>query len=617
MEISMHEEIRRGLKLFNEGKDEEILELIKDFEKQDDITPHDIHWFKFLKATLLFFMGRFPESLKIAEEEYQESLRQKKSLFVADFLVIKWSSFLLLARAPELWEDVLYCEKLLKSIEEETSSEYNLREAWVLYMKGYYLLWEGVLDDALRSAEKALEILEGYDIFSYILSFILFLIGFIYTTKGELDLALKAHNESLTLTQGSTMIFKILNATSHNNIGKILFQKGEPDTAIEHYERSLKIWEQYTFPMVYIWVGINYNDLINAYTYKKSPEKANECLDRFRKFLETKKISEDIYWYRFSKAKILKSSSRIRNRAEAEKILKELIKGHDTLVKSGTPGIADEFTVAVIELCDYYIQELKLTQDLEILDDIEPYLERLLKESERTNSYLEQAHTYLLKGQLALLQINMGEARKYLTKAQHIAEEHDLQLLARTISREHDKLLEQLDKWENLEGKKSTISERMELASLEKTMDTMQKMRALDPPELVNEQPVLLLIIGQDGVPYFNHSFIEGWDDQDLFSGFMSAFNSFSSEFFSKSIDRIKIDENIILFLPVESFMVCYVIKGQSYPALLKLTRFSDAIKWKPKIWKALNKAVKTSEMLDLNNPFALGEVVNEIFKLK
>jgi len=155
----------------------------------------------------------------------------------------------------------------------------------------------------------------------------------------------------------------------------------------------------------------------------------------------------------------------------------------------------------------------------------------------------------------------------------------------------------------------------MDLASLDITMDRIQGMRAIDPPVVVDEEPVLLLIMGEDGIPYFNHPFIEGWDDQDLFSGFMSAFNSFSSELFSKSIDRIKIDENIILLKPVESFMVCYVIKGQSYPALLKLTRFTDAIKWKPEIWDALNKAVKTSEVLELHNPSSLGDVVTEIFK--
>lgn len=94
----------------------------------------------------------------------------------------------------------------------------------------------------------------------------------------------------------------------------------------------------------------------------------------------------------------------------------------------------------------------------------------------------------------------------------------------------------------------------------------------------------------------------------------MSVFNIFSSEIFSKSIDRIKIGENIILINPIESFLVCYVIKGQSYPAQQRLSRFTDAIKTNVEIWDTLNKAVKTSVMLELNNPPSLGNVINEIF---
>jgi hypothetical protein len=94
----------------------------------------------------------------------------------------------------------------------------------------------------------------------------------------------------------------------------------------------------------------------------------------------------------------------------------------------------------------------------------------------------------------------------------------------------------------------------------------------------------------------------------------VSAFNTFSSEIFSKSIDRIKIDENVILIKPLEPYLICYVIKGQSYPAQKKLTRFSDSIRNNSEIWEALNRAAKTSEMLELNNPPSLGITVNEIF---
>jgi len=124
----------------------------------------------------------------------------------------------------------------------------------------------------------------------------------------------------------------------------------------------------------------------------------------------------------------------------------------------------------------------------------------------------------------------------------------------------------------------------------------------------------MLLIMDNNGNPFFSHAFAKNWNYDDLFSSFMSAFNTFSSEIFSKSIDRIKIDENVILINPIDPFLVFYVVKGQSYSALKKLNNFSDVIRNRSEIWDSLQKSIRTSEMLDLNNPPSLGAVVNEIF---
>jgi hypothetical protein len=94
----------------------------------------------------------------------------------------------------------------------------------------------------------------------------------------------------------------------------------------------------------------------------------------------------------------------------------------------------------------------------------------------------------------------------------------------------------------------------------------------------------------------------------------MSAFNAFSGEIFSRSIDRIKIGDNTILINPIEPYLACYVIKGQSYPAQQKLSRFSETIRSTKEIWEALNRAAKTSEILELDNPPSLGSTVHEIF---
>jgi hypothetical protein len=116
------------------------------------------------------------------------------------------------------------------------------------------------------------------------------------------------------------------------------------------------------------------------------------------------------------------------------------------------------------------------------------------------------------------------------------------------------------------------------------------------------------------GATYFNHTFMTNWDHSDLFGLFMSALNNISDEIFSKSIDRIRIDENTILVQPVEPFLACYVIRGQSYPALQKLTRFTEAIRQNSEIWEALNKSTKTSEIVELSKSPALKTVIDEIF---
>jgi hypothetical protein len=201
-----------------------------------------------------------------------------------------------------------------------------------------------------------------------------------------------------------------------------------------------------------------------------------------------------------------------------------------------------------------------------------------------------------------------------LTKAQKIAEMNALQLLARKISNEHDVLLEELDTWRSLKKTQASVSKRMKLASIDGVMERLQGRRAIEVPEISVEEPILLLIMDKSGVSYFNHSFIGDWDFDDLFSSFMSAFNTFSSEIFSNSIDRVKIADNTILINPIEPYLACYVIKGQSYPAQQKLTQFSDAIKASPEIWEALTRAAKTSEMLELDKPPSLGNAVNEIF---
>jgi hypothetical protein len=309
---------------------------------------------------------------------------------------------------------------------------------------------------------------------------------------------------------------------------------------------------------------------------------------------------------RVNKALMLKMSSNSLDHKKAKEVLREFIK-EEVVIWEITER-------ALLHLCDIFLLELETYNNEEVLSEINLLINRLLDFAEAQNSFRLLAETNLLQAKLALIQMNLGEARQLFTKAERIADEHGLHLLARTISTEHDKLLEQLEKWEDLRKNKAPVSERLKYVEIDKTLNHMMGKQMMNPPDLIEETPILLLIMDIAGITYFKHEFIKKWDFSNLFSSFISAFNTFSSEIFSKTIDRIKIGENTIFMKPVEKFLTCYVSKGQSYPALKKLHEFSDIIKAKSEIWQKLNKAAESSQELSLDNIPILRNSIKEIF---
>jgi tetratricopeptide (TPR) repeat protein len=618
MIISMHEDLEEVVKLLNKEKFEEGLQLINNFENLKDLNAEDNHYYRWIKGTLLLGLGRFQESLRIIEQDYQESRNQNKPLFLIDSFFIKWNIFFLTGRGAETWDDIMLCEKFLEAATQESPDEVKLREGLLHYMKGYFFFWEKKLDKAIKHHKKSLAIFENYDIISNMVPYNLEVLGLSYQGKGEIDLALEFHKKSLELSKGNGMITNMVNGSSYVIIGTIYNQKGDPDNAIENIKKGLKLWEQYSIIIAVEWVGISYNNLISSFLLKNSPEEAERYLDRFSQYLEENKISKNFYWYRFLKARTMRSSSRIRERAEAERILKELIEAHDHVKIRLQRGVPEEFTLAVSELCAFYLEELKLTNDLKIIDDIQPLIERLIKESERTNSFSLRAHAFLLNGKISLLRLNMGDARRYLTQAQQIADSHGLQLLAREISHEHDKLLEQLDGLESFKKKKMTMSERLELASMDESIDLLQRKRAINAPELTNEEPMLLLIIAEGGILLFSYPFSEEVKINDeLFGGFLSAFTSFSDEILSEGLDRAKFGQYTVLMKNVADYSFCYLFKGQTYLAKKKIHNFTESFQNNSSMMQTLNEHHQTSQVIEVKNfPFLEG-YIKEIFTNK
>jgi len=605
MTDSIAEEIERGWRVLNEGKEVEALQIANEIEKKESLTPEERLRSQILKGYLLFLTGRSDKALEIGNQTIQESINQKKPLLTVEATFIKWGALFLLSRVFESWEDVEYCEQLIKSNLLDSESEIEQAKALFLYMRSYFHYWAEEYELSQKSGEQSYEIFGKPNRYTHIRAHNLMGFGHTYGDIGELDKALEYHKRSLESKVGNEAVDIITNAVSFNSMGTIYYQKGDLSQAISHFEKSLQIFEKFNLSF---YIGQVYDNLVKVSLDRNNFKRAQEYLNRFSQYNKNWGVKVSFDFYKLSQARILKSSTRTRDWTEAEKILIDLIREHKI---SGV-----EFTPGLIALCDFYFQELKLTNDLGILEDVQPLVDRFIKQAELRNSFSLRAHAFLLSGKISLLRLNMGDARRYLTKAQQISDSHGLKLLAREISHEHDKLLEQLDGLESYKKQKISMSERLNLASLDETMDLMQGKREINAPELINEEPVLLLILTGGGVLIFSHSFAEEWSfDSELFGGFLSAFNSISDEVFSEGLDRVKFGQHTVLMEPLANFSVCYLYKGQTYLAKQKLVEFIGLIQENASIEQILEKFEKTSQVIEIEDFPFLKPLITQIFK--
>ncbi|MFX1480086.1 MAG: tetratricopeptide repeat protein [Promethearchaeota archaeon] len=391
----------------------------------------------------------------------------------------------------------------------------------------------------------------------------------------------------------------LLISTSLNNIAESYLHLKEYDKAIRYAKDAIRIKNRFILPHVL-------KALIEIYLSKGDIEKAKVYFEKFhdnRELLEIKRFKFlDIYL----NALILKSSLRARDRIKAEDLLKEFA------LNNTIPS--EQRIYGIINLCDIYLTELKITNDPEIIDEIQPYIQELLDIASRQNLYVFLAEAYFLQAKLLLLTSDIKKAKKFLIQAETIAETYDFKRLAMNISKEHDKLLKQEKIWENLKAEPS-LSELLEFVGLSEQIEYMLKKRMIETSKISEEKPVSIFIITKGGTSLFSHSFIENKSiESHLFSGFLTTIDYFIREMFSEGLDRAVFREHTLLMKSNPPFFISYIFKGDSYHAFQKLNYFSDQIQKEDAIWQNLIKSFKINQSIHLKDIPSLETLITETF---
>jgi tetratricopeptide (TPR) repeat protein len=676
MPQSAPKDLRYAENLRREGKLQEALEVINKIEKKETLAPIDKLALLISKGKVLTISQRYRETIRVGKLTYRLSQSLGKTNEMITSLLFKANS-VYLGQADKALKYLLEAEKLYSSLSDVSPVYLNRQKKNILFMKSWAHFYKSNYNEALESALECLELQEKLGGKSEI-AYTLQMVGDVYLGVRNYDLAIDYVSKSLTIFEelgdpngkiGSIFILgninrlkgnlnqaekyfkqslssKILNSRlkveNLQLLGDIYETRGELDRAIKYYKRGLALAEkenfydifvrsqfalgttyllkgEYNLAIEYLKLSLSLAEKMNndtmvslslvsigmAYFQLDAFEEVQKYLDQLKESeIQNKRNSIKAPYQLLKGAFLIKKGGSI-NRGEAHTLLRQAsTNAINPLIKG----------ISLIFLCEFYLEELRIFEDAEVLKEISPLVLELYTLSEDQRMYGNLAEAKLLEAKLALIQLDFEEAQRLLTQAQRVAEMYGIKFTAQRISDEHDNYLKKLSEWKNLKEQKAPASERLKLASVDGVIERLQGTRRIEPPELVDEEPIVLLIMDKSGISYFNYPFRKDWDFDWLFSSFMSAFDTFSSEVFSDSIDRIIIGENLILINPVESFLVCYVIKGQSYPGLQKLNRFSKAIKENSEIWERLIKAVQTGEVLEVNNPQSLGTIVNEIF---
>ncbi|MFW9866713.1 MAG: tetratricopeptide repeat protein [Candidatus Thorarchaeota archaeon] len=634
-------QLTRAEELADAGKLDMALEILNDKSQFEGLSSQQKSHFQFLKGLVLLYMYKSEELITFGEELFREGQYFNNKLQSFDGLFFNAYGLAQAYRFDDALEKIEQAEKILKNLSQIPQKELKLRRARINVLKGwcnidignidlaekllgetirlekelgktFEIVWANIMmgrvmfqgksmfDLAIEYANKALSIAMEIKFNHFWIGFCELGFGVRYSAIGDLNTSLKYHMRSLAIFKEIKNNWFI--AATLLNIGSIYFELGDYDLSLKYWEECLLLYE-----IESISVEWPLGNLIEVALEKGDTELAQKYFNQLEELYSQKKDANIVLTYQSSKALMLSRSSRIRDKAKAEELLKQVVETETIWF--------DITTCSLVYLCDLLFAEFQINNNSEVLDELNHYIAKLLTIAEKQHSFKLFCKTFILKAKLALINFDVKAARRFLTEAQKIAEKYGIKHLAMKISREHDELLKQIKIWENLKESEAPVPERLKQAGLNGNIRHMIRKQMVEDPKLLEEDPVLLLIISEGGIPLFSHSFIEQKSiDSEVFGGFLTTIDYFIKELFSEGLDRAIFGEHTLIMKSIPPFFISYIFKGDSYYALQKTDRFIEQLQTEGNIWQKLIKYCEISQVVYLKDIPSLESLITETF---
>lgn len=638
--------LRLAHEMIEQGQLSKSSDILTSLEPVDNYTEQQKAVFYTLKSKLEVFSGNRLKAYEMAEKGIQCTKTIEGCLEAVNAFIQMAYIYLLLGKDTESTQLLTKSDEILLNLPQIAEKDRQQRRGIILIYKGVILFHFGEFRDAIKDFNEGIELLKNWGGSKAIIVQAYAFYGNLHMLLGEIK---KAHK---ILTKAQKMFeneespqFNLAKIITLLGIGSISVFRGDFQFALESTKKGIALARESHYPS-FVYGGLNnlggtyriLGDWDQAIKYLKEalalaetdriPSIVVSMLDTFfhiyiakGDITEAQQIFHQIeqYWikdqqhkgynllYQVARATLLKRSKRTRDLGIAQEIFKNI--AQDEIVQ------IEMTQIAIISLCEMLLDEFKITKNEEVLEECCSFLTNLQEASEKQQSYPILAESYVLEARMSMLRFDLNKARQSLTKAQQIAERYGLKLLAIKISNEHDNLLQNVEVWDQMEKDNVPMSKRLEKSALEDQLSLMLKQKPVETPYTSSESPMVLLIMAKSGLPLYTKIFSKDWKfSEGLFSGFLSAFNSFSDQIFSEGLDRANFGKYTILMTGVPPFRSCYVFKGHSFLAQQKFSQFNKSLQQSEPIWDNLVSADHVGRVIKDDTSEGLGELVQTIF---
>ncbi|MCK4383036.1 MAG: tetratricopeptide repeat protein, partial [Candidatus Lokiarchaeota archaeon] len=266
----------------------------------------------------------------------------------------------------------------------------------------------------------------------------LLIIAIIFSYRGDLTRSFEFVKKTLKIAE--EIDDKYCLSIAKYGYGRTYWLSGDLIQALKYFDRAIELEQDIEISQKYIWVLNSIMMAVRVAVAKGDLEIAKKYYGQVE--MSHLKSSHHKMVYNMTKALILKSSTRFRDRAMAEEIFKEIIENENYILNNRL--------LSLVDLCEILLIELRITNDINIVDEIKPLIIKILDFAQIINSFYYIIEANIIQAKLALINFEINDARRFLTQAQRMAERYGYTKLVIEITDLHGELIQQSESWDHL-----------------------------------------------------------------------------------------------------------------------------------------------------------------------